>query len=396
MAKFGLGGLNAVLSGGLQGYRMAKQEMRADDDAAWTKQLRERQMKQFDEQDAERSLTLQGQKVGADIITADRQRHIEGGGDPNTYKPSTQVLANAMEARGRVFADNGRADLFIKNHAEAIPLYTAARQQALGTALQEYSASTDPENVRALRLAQAAYPHIRDGRKITNAKFQQGLNGSFIDASLDNGETVKLNPADIPKRVQWAMMNPEQVSKYEMEKMLEGLKTEGKLKEISARGEEDRKTWGTRGESAVEVAKVRGDVARDVAKTRTQGQITVSQLRAAAKSGGGGRSGSGGKAAYLKSTTPLADGTILANMSDGKSFVVTDDDGNPRVSAKAVDQALAGTKIVAGSLGGMSNTPDQNAAGGAKLVRGLGAAVTPPRNATQPNGGKNFNSLWGE
>lgn len=394
MAK-GLNTAAAVLTGGMQGFLAAKREQRADEDATYTRKMRDRQMKQWDEQDAERQLTLQGQKVGADIISQDRQRFIDAGGDPNAYRPTTQVLANAMEARGRTFADNGRADLFIKNHAEAMPLYQAARHETLGTALQDFNASTDPDHVKALRLAQAAYPVIRDGRKIVNAMFVPGANGSqLISASLDNGEKVQLNPADVPKRVQWAMMNPEQVSKYEMERMLEGLKTEGKLKEIQARGEEDRKTWGTRGDTAQEVAKIRADATRDAAQTRVDGQITISRLRAL---GSGGRGLAGGaKGPIVRKTEIQTDGTMIAIMSDGTSRLITDDDGNPRVSAKLVDQALAGTKIVAGSLGGMSNTPQQNAQQGAGLVRGLGAAVTPQKNAAPAGGGKNFNSLWGD
>ena len=150
----------------------------------------------------------------------------------------------AFDAQASVYAGAGDVNKLMESEAKAYPLRTQVRNEGLGQALSDYKSHQDP-----IKLAQAAYPLLRDGNEITGAK---NLGGT-IEFTLSNGTKQVVKPEQVAEQIQYAMLNPQKVAEMEMGARIEAMKAE-------AKGKEDRLTLGVKqtGDMGIETLKQSG------------------------------------------------------------------------------------------------------------------------------------------
>lgn len=433
------GALNAAAGFGkglMQGQELKKQQALADEDRAFQVQQRGRQQQQWSDEDSTRDALRKADEAGrtAYLAALDGQpaqpeqrqgavdNYLKNGGsdgsmpdqskldgfDPATApvtKPAQpaqpgvgqqQALLAGMTARARALAEHAKAapgvsNEWLKTHNDAMTLRGQMRLEALDNAEAKWRATGDPSHMKDV------YNLLDDG--FTAEDITRTPDGKIRITRVNNktGEKVvsDASPEDFQKGVNF-LRDPKATRQLEAKQALQdelqqwilkriaeqglnqtrvqSLKNDGKLDQIDAKGEIDER-----------IARLRADAGLKQAGLRIQGAMSVAQLRAS-RSGGGGGSG-GGSDKRIHSVQTMADGTVLAVTKGGDSFLLTDDNGNPRVSTKAVDQAMKATDLVGKSLGAMQNTPEQNAAAGAAVVKGMANNVRPPPIAPRAGGG---------
>jgi hypothetical protein len=434
---------NSVGSGLMQGQEIKRQREIATEDRAFQMEQRGRIRQQYGDEDATRDALRKADEAGrtAYLSALDGQpaqpeqrqgavdNYLTNGGSDGSMpdqskldnfdpaaapvvkpaqpeKPGVgqdQALLAGMTARARTLAENAKAapgvsNEWLKTHNDAMTLRGQMRLTALDQAEARWRATGDPSHMKDV------YNLLDDG--FTAKDIARTPDGKIRMASVNNktGEEVVsdateeqfqkvINFLRDPKATrqleakqalqddlqQWmlkriadqglANAKVQDVKNAGQEKV-QGLKNGGKLDQIDAKGEIDER-----------IARLRADAGLKQAGIRVQGSMTLAQFKAS-RAGGGG---SGSK----YSLRELADGTILAiNQRDpSDTQVLTDDNGNARVSAKAVDQAMKAADQVSKGLGAMQNTPEQNAAAGAAVVKGLANNVRPPPIAPRASGG---------
>ena len=439
----GLNGIGGALTaaagfakGLMQGQELKKQQALADEDRTFQMQQRGRQQQQWSDEDSTRDALRKADEAGRTAYLSaldgqpaqpeQRQGAVDnynanGGSDGSMpdqskldgFNPATapvtrpaqpaqagvgqqQALLAGMTARARALAEHAKAapgvsNEWLKTHNDAMTLRGQMRLEALDSAEAKWRATGDPSHMKdaynllddgftAKDIARTPDGKIRitrvnnkTGEEVVSDaapdEFQKGVN--FLrDPKATRQQEAKAAMQDelqawILKRVAEQGLNQTKV---------QTLKNGGKLEQIDAKGEIDER-----------IARLRADASLKQAGMRIQGSMSVAQLRAS-RSGGGGGSG-GGSDKRIHSVQTMADGTVLAVTKGGDSFLLTDDNGNPRVSTKVVDQAMKASEQVGKSLGAMQNTPEQNAAAGAAVVKGLASNVRPPQIAPRAGGG---------
>lgn len=374
-------GLAQALSAGLRGaaagldqrradQRQDKLDNQRDEDRQFDLDRRAQERKRWADEN-ERAAAL---KSVDELARGAYQTAMQPGPDGKA-PDQTQGMLAALEARTKALADTpGASAEWLKSWADTANLRGQVRSAQIQAADEQYRLTGDPSAYIGV------YNQFKDG---ATAKSLRKLPDGSVELvrERDGKEETKVMSAEDFQRGTDFLRNPKLVMEMEAKLALADAKHQALLKEIAERNKGSK----------------------DVAETRARGTITAAQIRAAAqKSGGGGKGGGGGSGAFKTET--LADGRILLTFRDGTQRIAVDDDGNPFTSAKALDQALTGTKIVAGSLSGMQNTPEESARQGARLVRGLSQQVgTPPakpaagnKAGTTTSTGKPVGSYWGD
>ena len=175
----------------------------------------------------------------------------------------------AFDAQAGVYAEAGNVKKLMETEARAYPLRTEIRNEGLGNALNDLKADGD-----ANRLAQSAYPLIRDGKEIRMAKT---LPDGQLEFSMSDGTKQLTTPAKIAERVQYAMMNPQKVAEMELAARIEAAKAQakadGEIKVERVKGDEHRKTEEVKGGNALGLATVNN--AADLGRTKVSAGATL-------------------------------------------------------------------------------------------------------------------------
>lgn len=424
MAKLGLNALGAAVSGGLAGYRMAKQDQAADDDRAFMKSARSRQQKQWDREDENRRMLDEATKASRqalmshlgiapgsgseqtlnEVLSTDPYARASADATPPLrVKPGlTASLSSAATGPEQASSRRGLTSAILPSTSttkfspkmpveEAMPLALQARAEHL------IRAGADPElwmpawkqaaearaAVRNRRMDEdwakfqisgdptvltRSYSQLDDGHDFVGAERVDGKSGPTWNMTRRNRatgetETTSLSGDQIVKGF-LSFRDPEAARKIEAESLIDRFKLGGKRdlqqNEFGFKREEGEKDRASR----ERIANIDAASRREVAQTRVDGQVRISQLR--------GGSGGSSKAPYVKGKQLLADGRVLLYMSDGGQRIAADDDGTPYIGDKAVDQALRAAGIVAKSIQGIGMTPDQQADAGAGIAARLG------------------------
>jgi hypothetical protein len=405
----GIGGAAASFGQGMMaGERQKKQDQRVEEDRTYQNEQRNRQRKQWSEQDASTAAIRAADDAGRQaysVAMAPPEAPADGSGTAARPAMSQdEALLHAMETRTKALADAsgsapGVSNEWFKSFQDTTRLRDQVRGASMDKGWTRYQTSGD-----VAELARAAYPYLNDGWDLQDAKTDVDENGkkvlrsTRVNRATGEVETNVRPAADIEKAFNY-LRDPAKARQLEYESALSDRKNEDMLRRIREQGLNQRGVAELNAGSRERVAGINADSREAAAKIRVDGTITAAQLRATSGGKGGGGKGGG---LHFSTKISNADGTTTLVMSDGSHKMLTDDNGTPIIGSKAVDQALGATKIVSGSLGGMSNTPEQNAKAGANMVRGLSDAVRPsgsaPPQAKAPKtvAGKPVGAFWGD
>lgn len=287
---------------------------------------------------------------------------------------------------------------WLKTHNDAMTLRGQMRLEALDNAEAKWRATGDPSHMIGV------YNLLDDG--FTAKDITRTSDGKIRITRVNNktGEQVvsDASPEDFQKGVNF-LRDPKATRQQEAKAALQDelqrwmlkriaeqglnqtkvqtLKNDGKLEQIDAKGEIDER-----------LARLRADASLKAAGIRVQGSMTLAQFRAS-RSGGGGDP--------VRSREVLADGTILAMTKSGKTFIVTDDNGNPRISSKAVDQAMKIDEKVSNSTAALGKKPEEVKEMAKEKRKTIIDSVTPKPIAPRAGSGAKVNgrpieSFWGD
>lgn len=432
------GALNAAAGFGkglMQGQELKKQQALATEDRAFQVQQRGRQQQQWSDEDSTRDALRKADEAGRTAYlsalngqpaqTEQRQGAVDnyltsGGSDGSMpdqskldgFNPATapvtqqaqpakpamgqdQALLAGMTARARALAEHAKAapgvsNEWLKTHNDAMTLRGQMRLSALDQAEAKWRATGDPSHMKdAYNLLDDGFTaeditRTSDGKiRITrvNQKTGEKVVNDATEEQFQKGMNFLRDPK-ATRQLEAKQALQDELQQWMLKRIAEhGLnsnrvqetKNAGRVEQIDAKGEIDER-----------IARLRADAGLKQAGIRVQGSMTLAQFRAANRGGG---SGSGANGSNLFKTETQADGSILAIRRDGSSYILTDDNGNARISTKAVDQAMRASDQVSKGPGAMQNTPEQNAAVGAAVVKGLANNVRPPPIAPRAGGG---------
>lgn len=449
-----------VGKGLMQGQEEVRQQKLRDEDRAFQMEGRDRQRQQWGREDAvsaalERAdeagrtaylSALDGQQAQPEQRQGAVDNYLTNGGsdgsmpdqskldgfDPATApvtqqaKPAQPAMGDrsallaGMTARARALAEASKAAPgvsaeWLKTHNDAAALRGQMRLEALDQAEARFRATGDPSHMKA------AYNLLDDGytttdivrtpdgkiritrvndktgqtdtRDATEEQFQAGIN--FLrDPKATRQQEAKAALQDelqqwMLKRIAQQGLNQATVQdkKNDGATKVQGLKNDGKLDQIDAKGDIDER-----------IARLKADASLKEAGIRVQGSMTLAQFRAAHRGGG---SGGGLSGANLFKTETQADGSILAIRRDGSSYVLTDDNGNPRVSTKAVDQAMKIDQQVGSDMSALGKKPEEVKQMAVEKRKEIVGSVTPKPIAPRAGSGAKVNgrpieSFWGD
>ena len=235
-------------------------------------------------------------KAGMAVI-AQSQQEWQAMGAPGQYRPNSETMFRAAEARGSALAKKGHFDAFMENEARIAPM----RLRARGEALQRYEADGDFD-----RLARSVYPTLFDGMTIKGSRVVGGNDDSQgppeapkYEFELSNGQKATLDPTKFIGTLKASMVDPTETAKREallnFEREKQNIHTAGRLKEIDAQGKNAKEVAqigadsrenvaGINADARVEAADIRGRWSEKTATIRGQFQ----KLAADARGGGAG------------------------------------------------------------------------------------------------------------
>lgn len=289
----GLGDLAAIgriVGGGVDGLRSRKYDDRMEQDQAFQQERQGRERKAWDRQDE--NLAKSDRANAAFATYLNNQREVwakQTGQPPEAYRPDLNAQVGALDARGTQLAADGNWEELIKQRSQAAPFYTAARNNAIDKGLAQYDADGDP-----IKLAQAVYPHIRDGRKITMAKTVTGKDGKpTVQFSMDDGSTDAVEPEQLVATLKRLRMDPELAAKMDVEHLKARIKAEeGKRQHGNNLELEGVRQAGARGladvnnEASLGRTKISADATRYSADKGAESREKVAKTTADAKGKG--------------------------------------------------------------------------------------------------------------
>ena len=413
-------GLSAGLAGGVQGYRMAEQDnaakvererrmAREDSNASFQDEQRTRQRADWSQADKIKA-AIEGANGAArtEYETLLNPPTLAGNGgaaqqvgttgaDTGLTAPAPKPAVSreeatvlALKARtGHLLKALGPGQEWAEAWKQEAGARDALRAQSMDQGYAQYKQTGDPSV-----LIKATYPWVDDGWDLRSAETVQGADGQQVVRAIrvnkDTGQTEeKVLTVDQALKGFDALRDPANARKVEVAALAAqqaaGREQANKVELERVKGDEQRKTFGVRGETQENVAEIRAEAQIEAKKLGISGAIKLSKLRTASGGkSGGNRLPHGG----VQSKNVDSMGRVWALMRDGTKLFMTDDDGNPVTDSRVVDQALSATKIVAGSLQGMNNTPDQNADAGSKLKSRISDNVTPKPGLNTPTTNK--------
>ena len=250
---------------GLQNAVMAYQQGRA-----W----RENQ-DQLELQKAKRDRINAANKAGSEVMTQAQAQHeaeqaaaLEGwtkekgtneGFQAKPFQMNEGVMLKALDSRGQTLAKGGDWDDWIANEAKAAPLREQVRTKTFDGAMKQFDLDGD-----AVKLAQAVYPTIYDGKEIVRPIIDKTGGKGFKAASglanagaampmerisfelSDGSKTKPLTKDQLVAKVKWASMNPAEVRQYEMQERLNAAKLALTKAEKDAEAEKEIKVEGVK------------------------------------------------------------------------------------------------------------------------------------------------------
>lgn len=362
----------------------------------------QRALKQQASMDEANGIVAQGVKdAEADHLKRQRAAWLASGQDetafkPEPFKPTDKLMFDLSGKRGMALMKAGLVEQAVANEA----LVQQQRLRVRQGALERFR--TDRDHARLATAINDTNPDGREIKKITTIEGVSGLDaspGSPASAPIPQKIRIEFSDGSIvdeePKKIEayaLALSDPQHASKeaaLHLARLTAKAQADERIRVDRVKGEEARKTVGTRTEGtlaavdrrtegAVEVAEVRGDAARDVARTRVSGQVSVAQI----KEGGAGGSGGGGMNKVQSRFTDDR-GNVVLVMRDGTHKQLVSDDGRP---VKSIDyQKLIGSTAAAIGKTEYGNTPQQNRDAAKKVLE----SDSPPS-----SGAKDYSKLW--
>lgn len=206
---------------------------------------------------AQQAALDEANKVGTQVINQEKEQWAMRGA-PGEFRPSSETMFRAAEARGSALAKAGQWDAYLANEASIVPMRLRARSEAL----QQYQMDGDVE-----QLARKVYPTIFDGKTITGVEKLEGADAVAglaaikpkLKLKLSDGTEHSLDPTEFVGHVKLSL-DPEALkreAKLNFERTKTEIETAGKVRVEEAKGDQARKTEGVKGENAKGLAAVK-------------------------------------------------------------------------------------------------------------------------------------------
>lgn len=174
-------------------------------------------------------------KAATDVIQQS-QSEWAASGAPGQYRPNSQTIFKALEARGSALAKAGLWDQFMEHEAKVAPMKIKARTEAL----QQYEVDGDAD-----KLARSVYPTLFDGKSIVGSEMIEGADAvqglparpSKLKVKLSDGSEKTIDPQEFVGNLKKSLIDPVTAAKNEAILNLERAKAEiGANKQIKVEG----------------------------------------------------------------------------------------------------------------------------------------------------------------
>jgi hypothetical protein len=240
---------------------------------------------------AHQAAMMEADKAATGVIDQSKAQWAMNGAQ-GEYRPNSETVFRAIEARGSTLAKAGMWDQFMENEARAAPM----RMKARGEALQQYQVDGDVD-----RLARAVYPTLFDGKTIVGSEQIEGADAvaglparaAGLKVKLSDGTERVLDPQKLVGQIKLSL-DPDAVKREAiMNVELAKIRAQGeeRVRAAEATGEQARKTEGVKAENARGLASVKfgydsqlqgqRDTAADKRNERTvQGGLQAAGIRA--------------------------------------------------------------------------------------------------------------------
>lgn len=259
-----MGNLTQAAQNVVQNRRLAAIDA---DNKAWAEEQRGRIRQDWARQDQQNATMNEANAAGAKAFDGRRAQWILDGNDPQGFKPTGDDVLSGLDARGKVFMAKGDMDGYMKNQASAIGLRTQLRNQSI----QQSMGNGDWAGViKSLnKYTDNGFDNVDVQPGMSPDGKTQGYSITFSNNDGGQSQPVFASVDDIKQKVAMVMAKPEDIGRKELEMALNRYKAdqairqkqagEGeerqtarvksglRLGEISAQGEQSRRTEATRG-----------------------------------------------------------------------------------------------------------------------------------------------------
>lgn len=340
-------GIGSLASGIAKGLQLGESLSAAKQERQIQQQQADRQQQQWAQQDAAQRLQSQANAAGAQVINGARADYLMNGGTPDSWKPDSNLILKAMDARGDYLAKSGDMQGFTENEAKAASLRGQMFQQAAQDALAKYKVTGD-----ATAIGSTVLPYIAPGYTLKEAKQDASPDGAgrisyTITSPSGKDQTVSMTPDELTQTLTQFSMAPGDAMKLAFQNRLQ-------LALENMRAENRSDLQGQKNQGQLDVAKVKNDYSLgQIAARGAQARATKATPSAASASGGAGKTGAN---ANIARTIIGEDGTYYGVHRNGEASALTDQSGNP-IKARKPGAAAAKGATLAQILGASSSTP---------------------------------------
>jgi hypothetical protein len=171
-------------------------------------------------------------------------------GAQGEYRPNSQTLFRAAEARGAALAKAGLWDQFLENEARVAPMRLRTRADAL----QQYQIDGDVD-----KLARQVYPTLFDGKTIKGSEYIEGADAVMglparskkLQLTLSDGTNHVLDPQQLVAQIKLSL-DPDALKREAMlnfERAKADAEAQSKIIVEREKGSQARQTEGVKGEN---------------------------------------------------------------------------------------------------------------------------------------------------